>query len=405
MAVAQGLVKRVVGVVQSALASPGSTGGQIFRRTSASFSLSRDTYESNEIVSHQQSTGATAGVQKTAGKLDGLISPGTYSKLFASLLRKDFVATTPITAASVTISGAGPTYTLVRAAGSWLTDGIKIGDVIRLSAGALNAANISKNLIVTAIASATSMTVKPVNAVALVAEGPITGTTITVTGKKSWVPTTSHTSDYWSFEEWYSDLSKSELFTDVKVAKADVTLPATGNASVSFDLPGLGRTLGTAAVLTTPTAESTTNVLTAVNGVVLVDGTATSITGAQISIDGHIAPGEAEVGSNSISDLIRGEVSVSGSFTAKFSSTTLQTLYANQTACSLVLVITDGTSATADFVTFVITNVKLFGDAADDGEAKEIVRTYPFTAAINGSGGAALANLQTIISVQDSQAA
>jgi hypothetical protein len=39
----------------------------------------------------------------------------------------------------------------------------------------------------------------------------------------------------------------------------------------------------------------------------------------------------------------------------------------------------------------------------DDGE-KQIVGTYNFTAAINGAGGAALANNQTIISIQDSQA-
>ncbi len=48
--------------------------------------------------------------------------------------------------------------------------------------------------------------------------------------------------------------------------------------------------------------------------------------------------------------------------------------------------------------------VKLFGDAIDDGEAKELIRTYPFTAQLNGSGGASLADHQTIISIQDSAA-
>jgi hypothetical protein len=45
---------------------------------------------------------------------------------------------------------AGPTYTVTRGAGSWLTDGVKAGMVVPASAGALNAANLSKNLLVMA---------------------------------------------------------------------------------------------------------------------------------------------------------------------------------------------------------------------------------------------------------------
>jgi hypothetical protein len=50
-----------------------------------------------------------------------------------------------------------------------------------------------------------------------------------------------------------------------------------------------------------------------------------------------------------------------------------------------------------------MSRVKIFGDDADDGK-KQIVRSYPFTAEINGAGGAALANDQTICSIQDSAA-
>lgn len=402
MTVAQGISTTFARVKQSALGSPGSTGSALARRVTATFNLDRDKYNNNEITSHQQGTGDTAGIGKTSGKLNALLSAGTYSLEFAALLRKLFVATTPITALSITIAGSGPTYTITRSSG-WWTDGIKVGDVIRLSVGTLNAANISKNLLITALTQ-TVATVMPLNGVALVAEGPITGCTVTVIGKKSWVPTSGHTNEYFTWEKGHADLTKYELFTDVKVAMADIALPASGNATVNFDLPGLGRTLGTSATLTSPTAETTSTVLSSVQGKVLVGGTATSITGAQIQINGNIQPGEAEVGSNSISDHQRGRVTVTGSFTAKFTSTTLQAIFDAQTATSLVLVVADSASATAEFVTFVMTNIKLFSDTADDGE-KEIIRTYSFTAAIDGAGGAALANNQTIISIQDSLAA
>ena len=404
MAVAQGIATQFKRVKQSGLGSPGSTGSQLLRRVTAEFNLERDTYTSNEIVDHQQSTGATAGIGKVTGKLNGELSAGTFAQEFSALTRKVFTATTAATSVGLTVgSPTGGVYPLTRSAGSWLTDGFKVGDVVRLSVGSMNAANLSKNLLIVAITSATAANVLPLNGVAMVAEGPITGNTVTVVGKKSWVPTSGHTNDYYSYEKWYTDLTKSELFVDCKPAQAQLTLPATGIATVNFDIAGLGRTLGSSEVLTTPTAATTSSVLTAVQGKAIVGGAVTSITGAQLTINGNIQPGEAEVGANTISDHQRGRVAVTGSFTAKFSSTTLQLLFDQQTPTSLILVVADSASATADFITFVMTNVKLFSDTSNDGE-KEIIRTYNFTAAIDGAGGAALATNQTIISIQDSQA-
>lgn len=403
MAVAQGINTKIKRVKQSALGTPGSTGSQYARRVSATFNKTSDTYTSAEIASHQMSTGATQGIASTTGALNCELSPGTYSLEMAALVRKDFAATTPIASAGLTIAGSGPTYTVTRGAGSFLTDGVKKGDVVRLSVGALNAANISKNLLVVSL-TATVLTVLPLNGVAMVAEGPITGCTVTVTGKKAWTPTTGHTNDYFTWEKWYPDVNISELYTDVKVASASIALPATGIATVNFDLPGLGRTDGTSEVLTSPTAESTTEVLAAVQGKVLVNGVVTAITGGSLDITGNITQGEAEVGSSTRSDHQRGRVAVTGSITAKFSGSTLQAIRNAQTAVTIVFVVANNATATSDFITFVIPAAKIFTDDADDGE-KEIIRTYNFTAQYYGAGGAAIDSHATIISIQDSQAA
>lgn len=405
MPVAQGLLKQTVFAKQSGLGVAATTGGKIKRRTSSVFTLGRDTFDNPEIVSHQQSTGSNAGIVKTAGKLDAVMSPNTYADLFESLLRKLAALTSPITGLSLTIApaaGQPGLFTVTRAAGDFIGGGLKVGDVIRITAGAVSEPN-KKNLLIVSM-TATVLTVRPLNGGALVGEGPVASCTVTTPGKKIWVPLSGHTNEYWSVEEWYSDLNKSELFTDVKIGKADLTLPATGNATVSFDCPGLKRTRANTPAIASPAAETTTNVLTAVNGAVVVGNTVTTITGASLSITGNVAPGEAEVGSNQISDMIRGEVAVSGQFTAKFSASTLQDLYDNQSVVSLVLSVADGPADLADFVTFVMPAVKLFGDSPDDGEAKEIIRTYPFTAQIPATGGATFANHQTIISIQDSLA-
>lgn len=404
----QGLLKQTVFAKQAGgLGAPATTGGKVKRRTNSVFTKNGDTFQTNEIVAHQQSTGDILGPTKTAGKLDGLVSPGTYSEQFASLLRKDFAATAPIAGASLTIAAAvNGNHNITRAAGSWLTDGVKVGDIGRITAGSFNAANLNKNLLVVAIVSATVITVRPLNGVAMVAEGPITGATWTTPGKKAWAPTTGHTNDYWTVEELYTGLGKAEQFTDVKIAKADISAPPVGPATVSFDCPGLNRTR-LAQTIAAPAVETTTNPVALVSGIILVNGMATPITGFTAGIDGHIAPGEAEAGdgtTNQIKDHVRGEISATLQITSKFSNTLIQDLYDNQTVFQVILVLADSTLPNAEFVTLVYPACKCFGDAPNDGETTEIVRTYPVTPQFNGSGGAALANHQTIVSMQDSVA-
>lgn len=399
MAVAQGINTSFKRVKQSGLGSPGSTGSKELRRVTATFNKVTDTYEANEIVSHQQSTGATAGVQATTGSISGLLSCGTYQIEFENLLRKDAAATAAITGLSLTIATSGSNWTITRGAGDFLTGGLKAGDIVKLTVGSFDEANLSKNLLVLSLTS-TVLTVTPVNGVALVAEGPISSATVTIPGKKVWVPLTGHTNTYLSYEKWFADISKSELFTDCKVSQVQIAMPSTGNTTITLDTPGLLRTVGGSEVLTSPTAATTTGVLTAVQGKVVVNGAVTPVTSANITITGNITQAEAEIGSNQRSDHQRGRVAVTGTITAKFSGTTLMEMRDAQSAVSLYLIAASDATATADVFAIVLPAVKLFSDDSDDGE-KEIIRTYNFTAQIPTTGGASLANHQTIVSVQD----
>lgn len=403
MTVAQGITKTLAYKVQSALGTAVSgSGGQLLRRVTSTFTLDTNTFDNPEIVSHQQSTGVTYGGKMVNGQINGLMSAGTWEDMFANLLRADFAAVSAISSLSLTIAGSGP-YTVTRASGSFLTGGIKIGDVVRLTGGSLDSANVSKNLLVTGV-TATVLTVIVVNGSALTAEGPIASCTVTVTGKKSLPPTSSHTNTYIGFEEYYSGITRSELFNDCKMSSVEIGLPSSGNATVNWRVVGLSRDIAGSQVLTSPTAETSSTVLTAVNGVLIVNGSAvTNVTGARVTIDGGVRHGEMVVGSNYSPDLDRGRIRVSGQFTALFDSATLSSLYQNETPTSLVLVMADDETADAEFVTLSISKIKLTSDAPDDGE-KQIVRTYSFVAEINGSGGASEANDNTIITVQDSLA-
>ena len=401
MADAQGIYKTLAYKKQAAKGTVATgASGQLLRRETATFNTAKAAYSANEINSHQQHTGDKHGIKTISGSLSGVLSPATYATLFASLLRKDLAATSAITGLSLTIAGSGP-YTVTRATGDFLTGGIKIGDVVRLTGGSLAAGNVSKNLLVTGV-TATVLTVLVVNESTLTAEGPIASCTVTVTGKKTYVPTSGHTNDYYTFEEWYDDIDRSHLYSDVQLGQVDVGLPGTGNATVGLTFMGIGDSPGGTQILTSPTAETTTEVLAAVNGMLLVGGNRQlAVTGLNISISGNMSAGEATIGANTISDIVKGKVNVTGSFTAVFQDDTLATIFDGETATSIIAVVAENDDADADFITFVMSRAKVMSADKDDGQ-KQIVRTYNFTAEINGAGGAALANHQTILSIQDS---
>jgi hypothetical protein len=405
---AQGLYKQTVFKKQAGgLGVPESgAGGQIVRRRTSVATATRQSTTLDEIVSHRQDTGVVFGQKDTGLKLDCLLSAGTYSPIIASVLMADFAAVTPLVAGTdITSQAAGPQF--VDGSAGFLAAGLKVGMVGRWTGFTTTAtANNDRNFWITAL-TAGDMTGKFLDGTAVAPKAPETGSvTFTVVGKISLAPLTAHTNDFFTWEEWYSDKARSELFPDIKSNKIDFSIPAAGASGVAFDLVGLGvRTLGSSQVLTTPAAETTTGVSQAVNGAIYINGVLVEhVTGLSLSVDRSLTPVGASIGNPASPDFNHGNVKVNGSFTAMFDDTVLQAIFDAGTKVSLAVVAAVDTSATADFMAFTLGKIALMGDTPDDG-LKAIMRTYPFTAEINGDGDAALAWDKTILTVQDSAAA
>lgn len=406
MAIAQGISKKVVVKAQTGLGvAAAGTGGQILRRESSTNKLTIASFENNELVSHQQSTGKTHGSRTVDVGLNGVLSPGTYSKLIASITRKAFVATTALTGLALVFGGTAGAYTIT-GTGLLVTSGFKVGDVVRVTAGtSLPADILNKNLLITGL-TATVMSVRTING-STITTGVTSyvACTISLNGKKTIVPITGHTKEYWTVEDWQEDIAQSEVFTDVVMGKVDIALASTGNATIGLTAVGLNRTRGTTQVLTTPTAETTALPLSSVNGILMVAGSPiANVTSVNISIDGKAASMGAVVGSVVSPDVQRGTVSVTGSFTAFYQDGSLQTAFEGNSAISLVAVVQSDDTESSAFVTFNMSYITIDSDDKDDGD-KGIIRTYNFTARINPNGGPALASDNTIISIQDSAAA
>jgi hypothetical protein len=191
MAFATGVAKQLLYKAESTWGTlAGASGAQRLRRVTSTLSLKKQTYESNEIVDHYQVADFRHGVRSVEGSISGELSPGTWEDFLSAAVRKAFAAVTALTGLSLTIATSGTNYTITRASGSFLTDGVKAGDVVRITAGSVNAANLNKNAIVLS-AVALTLTVYVMNGLAMTAEGPIASCTLTVVGKKAYTPTTS----------------------------------------------------------------------------------------------------------------------------------------------------------------------------------------------------------------------
>ena len=377
------------------LPSP-TTGGQTLRRVSSTFNLTKETYQSEEIRTDYQLVDFRHGVRAVEGSISGELSAGTYADFLASALARNWTAATPSALGSTTIASVGGTYTITRTTGSWLTDTVRVGNVIRLTGFAT--ANNNVNLLVIAL-TATVVTVVALNGIKLTNETVASGGTYKVQGKTTYAPTTGHTDDSYTFEEWYADIGQSEVTVGNKVNTVGIALPATGLTTV--DLSFMGQDLkqrGVAQFFTSPSAQNSNGIFAAVNGALIVNGAPVAlVTGANFNINRNMTS-EAVVGSNIKPEIYEGRIIVDGDFTTLYQDGTFAGYFDNETEISLVVALTTNSLPNSEFMSFTIPRLKLSTDTKDDGE-KGIVSSNSFQA-LKGFGANGFE--ATTLMIQDS---
>lgn len=383
--------------------APGATGAQLLRRVTSEFSLGKQTYQSSELRPDYQISDFRHGGRQVSGQLNGELSCLTYADFLAAALRGPWTtAATTGALTNVTASASAPHF--VRAAGSFLTDGFKIGDVVRFSGWTTTAAaNNARNYRITAL-TATQMTVTDLNGPGTTVAAKAAGDSVTavVAGKKLLIPLTGQTNDSFYFEEWHPDLPSSERFGGCRVGQVDLGLPATGMATIGLQFLGIDMATAATAYYTAPANATTTGVLAAVNGKLRVGGTdIATVTQLQIGINANMSTAQV-VGSNVSPDVFPGSVVVSGSFSAYFEDGVLRDNFVNEDEIGIFAHMTADNSNNAPFMGLYMPRVKLGQSQKADGQ-QGIVRSYTFQALLPTTGGAGLANDQSTLVIQDSQ--
>ena len=380
----------------------GAASGKQLRRVTADFNLEKESYESNEIRTDRQVADFRHGVRSASGSLNGELSSKSYADFMQSIVGRDFVAAPTAATLTLTIAaGTAPLWTVTRSAGSYLTDGFRVGMVVRLTGGTLDSANVAKNLLIVSL-TATIATVLPMNGVAMLAQSAIASSTMTATGKYTYVPASGHTDDSYTVEEWYSDIAQSEVYTGMKVNSLAIQLPATGLATIDVGFAGKDLAQkGVTQYFTSPTAQGSDGIYAAVQGAMLVGGVVVGlVTSADFTVD-RATENATAVGSNSVAEIFTGRIRVSGNMSVYFQDATFRNYFDSETPISVVIAMAEDTTGTADFISFVMPKVKLGTFSKADAELG-IVAQASFTALLNDVTAAGLE--ASTIAIQDSAA-
>ena len=417
MATASGIEKKLILAPQAAqgtVAVADLATAQYLRRVTSNFSMTKETFQSNEMRADRQIGDMRHGVQSVDGSIAGELSLGTYWRLMAAILRKAWVAApiggpeSDITAA--VISGASGTFTSAATA-TFITDGLKVGDVIRWTGMTGDkASNNARNFLITALTQLI-MTGTMLDGSPVVAGTGVDANTATGVGKKVWTPATAHTEDWFSVEEYFSDLDLSEVTWDVKPNTMAIKLPASGMATIDFGMMGLRQNrllTGTSPFFSAVLAASTGGVLAAVNGALYVQGTKIALlTGLDFDVAAGLTS-EGVVGSSYKPDLFDGRVQVKGNMSLFFEDATMRDYFVDETEVSVICAFTDSNLGAAGVMAFTMPRVKMGGASKDDGE-KGIIQTMPFVALFDTGGDdgttCTVDSLATTLSIQDSSVA
>lgn len=346
----------------------------VLRRVSSTLGLTKDAISSNEINTNQQGLGIRHGMRRVGGDISGELSLGTYAQLMGSALRRDFATVTALSAlTNITASATAPHF--VRAAGSWLTDGLRVGMMFRMTGWTTTGvANNARTYTIVAL-TATNITVaEPVAAKA-------SGDSVVVTppGKVTFIPSTGHTNDLYTVEDWNPSTPQSLRFVDQRVGGFEVGISPNSMASVKFMFMGRDRQQAPTQYFTSATAAGVGNLQSSQSGFVYFNGVLLgTFTQLSLSVNGNLS-GEDVVFANITPDVFRGLIKTTGSFSVLYADTVTDQFFDLEQSGPLLFKFTNDTGIASESATFTLPLVKLSGGSKSPGK-NAIIEQYQFEA-------------------------
>lgn len=367
-------------------AGASGAGAEKFRlHAGGGLAMARALIEDPEIRNDGQRSMARLGEKTVSGSYPGTLSVGTFNTLLAALFRNTWTA--DVVAVTATGAGAfvslavtgGNTLTLV-GTGSFLTQGVRVGDVIRLGASVAGADNVNA---VVATVTATVITVLGTPWANFAAD-----TNATLTIKKKLKNGTTLIRSSYAFEEYNEDIDESELFVGCRVSSLRLTFQPNAVVRVEFGIVGQSESIVAAGAsapnFTSPTEYVSIGLVSADASIAVAGAIIGTVTGGELTFDLN-AQGQAVVGSPDTPDVWEGAMRVSGSITAirtLLTGSHLARFIAETDNVELSLMFVEPDAAVPiDFIHFFLPRIKYTGNTKNLGGDGPIIETIPIYAA------------------------
>jgi hypothetical protein len=397
--------------VQTALGTPATGAGASVLRVAGGTGgqLTKASTESNEVRYDGMRTRGRHGTQKTAASWSGEASLDTYDTILEALIRDTWSAPdlvlTETSGAPALGSITTTANTIVATAGSWITLGLKVWDVIRLT-NHTSAGNNSRNL---RIVGLTALVITVAETLTLNAT-PDTAFTITRPGKKliqSGIPPIKR---YFTVEEYEIDIDQSQSLPDFVWGSMRIGMGA--NGIITMDPGGMGtgqfninQTAGSP-IFTAPTTTNTLPLAVVDATIRIGAGDMIDLTSFDMTLD--ISPMSPDVfGSGQIKygpDVFTGQMGIAVNFTALRKDLIMLQDFAAETQYTINLLAVENEIEPKSFISFTLGNLTLGGldksAYAKEGGPRTQSITVPM--ALIGKDVTGPANDATMIKIQSS---
>lgn len=351
----------------------------IIRHTGTTLGLSKEALQSEEIRDDRQIADFRHGARQVGGDISIELSYGSFDTILEATLLGTWVANT--TTDSQSLSAAVGSFN--RAAGSFITDGFAVNDIV-VSSGFTKAGNRGRFRI-TAL-TATAMTVTALQGQTMEVEAAAAGRQIDSLRAKLKAGTTRRS---FTVERYFGDILTADKpfhrFTGVEFNTLQLQINA--NAMITGTIGVIGKDMLTDTVIVTGATynpATTTSPLDSFTGTLNENGTPIAVvTEIQLNLDNGLDP-RYVVGSKTTLRPSIGRSNCSGQITAYFENSLLLDKFINETESSILFNLPDGAG---NNLKFTLPRIKYNGGQPDVQGDGPITLSMPFQALLDSATG------------------
>lgn len=357
--------------------TPATPAFKPIRHTSTTLGLSKESLQSEEIRDDRQIADFRHGAYQVGGDMNIELSFASFDGLLEAVLLGTWTATKTTGAQSFSATVG----TVVRSAGSFLTDGFAVNDVV-INSGFTNAGNNGRFRI--SALTATVMTLTALEGQTMVVEAAAAGRQVNSLRAILKAGTVRRS---FTVERFFGDILTIDKpyhrFTGVEFNTLALAISA--NAMITGTLGVLGQNMTTDTAIVagaTYAAPTTTSPLDSFTGTLNEAGTPIAvITEIQLNVENGL---EARfvVGSKASIRPSIGRSNCSGQITAYFENSLLLDKFINETESNIVFELPDGAG---NKYIFTLPRIKYNGGQPDVEGEGPITLSMPFQALLNAA--------------------